>query len=268
MSYTGKAIRLERIMDRRTGRTVIVPMDHGMSLGPIRGLVDMSETVDRIAEGGANAVLGHIGLPLYGHRHYGKDIGLIMHLSASTSLAPDPDSKVLITPVEDAIRMGADAVSVHINIGAVTESAMLQALGMTASRCREWGMPLLAMMYPRGVKALPENMVDNIKIASRAAAEAGADIVKTSYTGDIDSFREVTRGCPVPVVVAGGPKMSTVEELLQMVSESIEAGAAGVAMGRNVFQAEDVCRMVRAISLIVHHGYEVSEAMRELDGPR
>ena len=264
MSYTGKAIRLERIMDRRTGRTVIVPMDHGMSLGPIKGLVDMSETVDRIAEGGANAVLGHIGLPLYGHRRYGRDIGLIMHLSASTSLAPDPDCKVLITPVEDAIRMGADAVSVHINVGATTESAMLQTLGMTASRCREWGMPLLAMMYPRGAKATKEREAENIMIAARAAAEAGADIVKTSYTGNIDSFREVTRGCPVPVVVAGGPRMATSEELLQMISESMEAGAAGVAMGRNVFQAEDVRGMVKAISLVVHQGYDAREAMKEL----
>lgn len=267
MSYTGKAIRLERIIDRRTGRTVIVPMDHGMSLGPIKGLVDMSDTVDRIAEGGANAVLGHIGLPLYGHRRKGKDIGLILHLSASTSLAPDPDSKVLITPVEDAIRMGADAVSVHINIGAATESEMLSSLGMVSSKCREWGMPLLAMMYPRGAKALPENAKENIKIASRAAAEAGVDIVKTSYTGDIDSFREVTKGCPVPVVVAGGPCMSTPRELLQMVSESIEAGAAGVAMGRNVFQAEDVSAMVRAISLIVHERYSADEALKELDRP-
>ncbi len=267
MSYTGKAIRLERIIDRRTGRTVIVPMDHGMSLGPIKGLVDMSETVDRIAEGGANAVLGHIGLPLYGHRRYGRDIGLILHLSASTSLAPDPDNKVLITPVEDAIRMGADAVSVHINIGAATESEMLSNLGMVSSRCREWGMPLLAMMYPRGAKALPENLKENIKIASRAAAEAGVDIVKTSYTGDIDSFREVTRGCPVPVVVAGGPRMSTPRELLQMVYESIEAGAAGVAMGRNVFQAEDVCSMVRAIALVVHERYNADEALKELERP-
>ena len=264
MSYTGKAIRLERIMDRRTRRTIIVPMDHGMGMGPIKGLVDMSETVDRVAEGGANAVLGHVGLPLYGHRRYGKDIGLIMHLSASTSLSPDPDRKVLITPVEDAIRMGADAVSVHINIGAETESDMLLALGATASKCRMWGMPLLAMMYPRGKKITSESSAENIKIATRAAAEAGADIVKTSYTGDIDSFREVTRGCPVPVVVAGGPRMDTPAQILEMVSQSIEAGGAGVAIGRNVFQADDPARMVRALSLVVHHGHDVEEAMRVL----
>jgi fructose-bisphosphate aldolase/2-amino-3,7-dideoxy-D-threo-hept-6-ulosonate synthase len=267
MSYTGKAIRLERIMDRRTRRTVIVPMDHGMSLGPIKGLVDMGETVDRIAEGGANAVLGHIGLSLHGHRRYGKDIGLIMHLSASTSLSPDPDRKVLITPVEDAIRMGADAVSLHINLGAETESDMLSTLGSTASRCREWGMPLLAMMYPRGKKLPPERAAEHIKIAARAAAEAGADIVKTAYTGDVDSFREVTRGCPIPVVVAGGPRMDTAEQILEMVRDSVEAGGAGVAIGRNIFQADDPMRMVRAISMVVHQGAGVEEALKALRSP-
>jgi fructose-bisphosphate aldolase/2-amino-3,7-dideoxy-D-threo-hept-6-ulosonate synthase len=264
MSYTGKAVRLERIMDRKTRRTVIVPMDHGMSVGPIPGIVDMMKTVDLVAEGGANAVLGHVGLPLFGHRRYGKDIGLIMHLSASTSLSPDPNNKVLITPVEDAIKMGADAVSVHINIGAETECDMLQKLGMTASKCREWGMPLLAMMYPRGKKVGSENSVEYVRIAARAAAEVGVDIVKTNYTGDIDSFREVTRGCPVPVVVAGGPRMETTQQILEMVHDSIEAGGYGIAIGRNIFQAEDPVKMVRAMAKIVHGGFDVKEALKEL----
>lgn len=264
MSYTGKAIRLERILDRRTKRTVVVPMDHGIGQGPIRGLVDLTDTVDKVAEGGANAVLGHIGLPLFGHRRHGRDIGLIMHLSASTSLSPDPNNKVLVTPVEDALRMGADAVSIHINIGADSESEMLRSLGMTASRCREWGMPLLAMMYPRGKKIDPDNSAEHVKLAARTAAEMGVDIVKTDYTGDIDSFREVTRGCPVPVVVAGGPKMDTTEQILEVARESIEAGGAGVAIGRNVFQADNPTLMVRALSMIVHEGREVKEVMREM----
>jgi fructose-bisphosphate aldolase/2-amino-3,7-dideoxy-D-threo-hept-6-ulosonate synthase len=264
MSYTGKVVRLERIMDRRTGRTVIIPMDHGLGMGPIKGLVNMTETVDKVADGGANAVLGHVGLPLFGHRRSGKDIGLIMHLSASTSLSPDPNNKVIITPVEDAIRMGADAVSVHINIGAETECEMLQSLGTVASRCREWGMPLLAMMYPRGRKIDSQHAVESVKIAARAAAEVGADIVKTNYTGDIDSFREVTNGCPVPVVVAGGPRMDTTEEILEMVRDSVEAGGAGVAIGRNVFQAKDPTNMVRALSMVVHQRYEVRDVIEEL----
>ena len=155
----GKAIRMERITDRKTGKIVIVPMDHGVSVGPIKGLVDMSKTVDMVAEGGANAVIGHIALPRYGHRHYGKDIGLILHLSASSTLSPKPNKKVLVNTIENALRMGADGVSVHINIGDDDEAEMLRDLGRIAVECSYWGMPLVAMMYPRGSKIKDEKDV-------------------------------------------------------------------------------------------------------------
>ena len=92
-------------------------MDHGVSLGPIEGLTEFPDAVNAVAEGGANAVLGHIGLSLYGHRQRGHDVGLIMHLSASTAIGPDPNEKVLVNSVTNAIKMGADAVSIHVNIG-------------------------------------------------------------------------------------------------------------------------------------------------------
>ncbi|MEM2933324.1 MAG: class I fructose-bisphosphate aldolase family protein, partial [Methanocellales archaeon] len=182
MSLIGKAVRLERIINRETGKTVIVPMDHGVSLGPIKGLIDMKEAVNKVAEGGANAVLGHMGLPKYGHRRYGRDIGLIIHLTASTTLGPDPLHKVLVTSVEEAIKVGADGVSVHVNIGANDEAEMLAMLGQVSRACNEWGMPLLAMMYPRGAKVKSEHSVEYVKHAARVGAELGADIVKTNYT--------------------------------------------------------------------------------------
>lgn len=264
MSQIGKNVRLERIFNRRTGKTIIVPMDHGVSMGPIKGLLDMPRIVDQVAEGGANAVLLHKGIVKSGHRGYGRDIGLILHLSGSTSLGPDPNNKVLVTTVEEAIKLGADTVSIHINIGADNEADMLELLGWVARECAEWGMPLLAMMYPRGRKIKSEHDVEVVKLAARAGAELGADIIKTNYTGDPDSFREVTKGCPVPVVIAGGPKMSTTQDVLEMVKDSIEAGGAGTSIGRNVFQAEDPTKMVRAFNSIVHEGVSVEEAMKEL----
>jgi len=264
MSQIGKAIRLERIMNRVTGKTLIVPMDHGVTMGPIPGLIDMTEMVDRVAEGGANAVLGHRGLPMYGHRRYGRDIGLILHLSGSTRLSPDPNRKVLVMTVEEAITMGADAVSVHINVGADDESEMLSILGRVSQECMRWGMPLVAMMYPRGQRVKSEHDVEVVKLAARVGAELGADIVKTNYTGDIDSFREVTKGCPAPVVIAGGPRMATDRDVLQMVWESIQAGGAGASIGRNIFQAPDPTKMVRAMAGIIHEGHTVEEALKEL----
>ncbi len=260
----GKNIRLERIISRRTECSVIVPMDHGVSVGPIPGLIDLGEAVDEVAEGGANAVIGHVGLPLHGHRGYGKDVGLILHLSASTSMNADPNQKVLVNNVERCIKMGADAVSIHVNLGADTEWQMLRDLGQVSCACMEWGMPLLAMMYCRGKKIKNEYDVKVVKHAARVAAELGCDIVKVNYTGSPESFKEVVDGCSIPVVIAGGEKMETVEEVLDMVKGMRQAGGRGVSIGRNVFQAEKPRKMVAAISAIVHEGVEVEEALEIL----
>jgi class I fructose-bisphosphate aldolase len=262
----GKLIRMERIMNRETGRTVIVPMDHGVTVGPIEGLIDMKSTVNQVASGGANAIVLHKGLVEGGHRRRGKDVGLIIHLSASTALSPFPNAKTLVCTVEEAIKLGADAVSVHINIGNGSEKEMLSDLGFVAMKAQEWGMPLLAMMYPRGEKIKDEYDVKVIKHVARLGAELGADIIKCSYTGSVESFREVVVGCPVPVVIAGGPKMSSDREILEMVKGAVEAGGAGVSIGRNIFQHRDPSRMVGAISLIVHENASVEEALSFLQG--
>lgn len=265
LSQIGKAIRLERIMNRETGKTIIVPMDHGVTLGPVPGLIDMADMVNKVAEGGANAVLGHIGLPLYGHRRYGRDIGLILHLMGSSVLSPDPNDKVMVMTVEEALVIGADAVSVHVNVGAETDPEMLRILGEVSRKCMRWGMPLVAMMYPRGKKVKSEHGVEAVKLAARIGAELGADIVKTNYTGDIDSFKQVVEGCQAPVVIAGGPKMETQEDVLRMVWESVQAGCAGASIGRNVFQAPDPTKMVRALHRIIHEGWHFQEARKELE---
>lgn len=250
-------------MNRETKRTIIVPMDHGLTVGPIKGIEkELGIIVNKIALGGANAVLGHVGIPLYAHRGYGPDIGLILHLSGSTSLSPESNYKVLVNTVLEAVKFGADGVSLHINIGTRSEPEMLEMLGRVSRECREFGMPLLAMMYPRGENIKDEYNVEVVKIAARVAAELGADIVKTNWTGDPDSFKEVVEGCMAPVIIAGGEK-SGIKGILEITKQSIEVGGSGVAYGRNVFQAEDPIKVVRALRLIVHENYEVDEAMRE-----
>lgn len=256
----GKNIRMERIIDRRTGNAVIVPMDHGISVGPIDGLLDMKDTVDAVADGGATAVLMHKGMIRYGYRGYGKDVGLIMHLSASTDLSRPNGNKVQVASIEEAMKNGADAVSIHINFGADNEDEMLEAAGIVSEQCSEWGMPLIIMAYPRGPKVKDEFDPSAIAHCARAASELGADLVKVSYTGDIDSFREVCRGALAPVVIAGGPKIGSDIDILNMVHDSLEAGGHGVSIGRNIFQNRNVTGMTRAISGIVLRGISVEEA--------
>ncbi|MHA1683848.1 MAG: 2-amino-3,7-dideoxy-D-threo-hept-6-ulosonate synthase [Promethearchaeota archaeon] len=264
MSLIGKKVRLERIMNRRTGNTVIIPMDHGVTVGPIAGLEDLPEMVNKVADGGADAVLGHLFVPFYGHRGYGRDIGLIIHLSASSMYAIDPNQKTIVTDVEEAIKVGADGISIHINIGAENEPQQLRDLGMVSKQCRHWGFPLLAMLYPRGPNVKSEHGVDEVKLAARLGAELGADIVKTNYTGDIDSFKEVVRGCPAPIIIAGGPRIEGIKKLLQTVEDAISAGARGVAFGRNIFQSKDPALLTRALVKIVHEKYTAEDVMSEL----
>lgn len=262
----GKAIRLERIFNRNTGKTIIVPMDHGVSVGPIYGLVDLRDTVNKVAEGGANAVLMHKGLPRRTHRGHGRDIGLIIHLSASTNLSPFPNAKTLVGEVEDAIRLGADAVSVHVNVGDNTEKDMLRELGQISTRANLWGMPVLAMIYARGPKIKNEFDVEVVKHCARLGEELGADVVKVPYTGTPESFREVVEGCYIPVVIAGGPKMGSQREIVQMVYDSIQAGGAGLSVGRNIFQDKNPDVLVKALHGVVHEGWKVEQAMEMLNG--
>ncbi len=262
----GKQIRIERILNRETGRALIVPLDHGISVGPIDGLADIKESIRLIAEGGADAIVAHKGIVHAGHRGSGKDVGLMIHLSASTSLSPDPNSKVLVCTVEEAIRLGADAISIHVNIGADDESQMLKDFGAISRECRYWGMPLLAMVYTRGQKIKDESDVNVVKHAARVAAELGADIVKVSYTGSKETFAEVCQGCYIPVVIAGGEKAKNDRDVLKNIRDSIEAGGSGVSIGRNVFQHKNPTLMTKAIAALIHENKTLEEAISILEG--
>ncbi|CVK33854.1 fructose-bisphosphate aldolase, class I [Methanoculleus bourgensis] len=259
MKMIGKEIRLERIMDRNTGRAVIIPMDHGFTMGQIEGLRNMTGIVSEVSEAGANAIVLHKGMVKGGHRKRGKDIGLIVHLSASTSMNPDPNDKVLVCTVEEAVALGADAVSIHINLGAPNESRMIESAGAVVRDCNRWGMPLLIMIYPRG-KGIDPTSPQAIGHCVRVAEELGADLIKTTYTGDPETFRQITEACSVPVMIAGGEKGGDLETLTT-IRDAIGAGAAGVCMGRNAFQREDPGRFIGSICRVVHEGASPADAL-------
>jgi len=260
----GKAVRLERILNRNTHRTIIVPMDHGVTVGPIDGLIDMREAVNQVAEGGANAVLMHKGLPRCSHRGRGRDVGLIIHLSASTTLSPYPNAKILVATVEDALKLGADGVSLHVNLGDETERHMLEHFGEVTSKAAEWGMPVLAMVYARGPKVKNEYDPEVVRHCARVGTELGADVVKVPYTGDVDSFAQVVEACCIPVVIAGGPKMDNDRDLIQMAHDSVQAGGSGLSIGRNIFQHRQPARIVQALHGIVQRNWDVDQAMELL----
>ncbi|MFQ5997964.1 MAG: 2-amino-3,7-dideoxy-D-threo-hept-6-ulosonate synthase [Candidatus Bathyarchaeia archaeon] len=257
---TGKKRRLQRVF-RPDGRSVIVAMDHGVTQGPIPGLVNMQLMVSKLEAGGADAVIVHKGIA---QNIETGEIALIVHLSASTTVGPDPLWKVRVCNVVEAVKLGADAVSVHINFGAPQEPKMLVKLGSVVREASEYGLPVLAMMYPRGPNIKNEHDPEIVKHAARVGAEIGADIIKTNYTGSQETFVDVIKGTPVPLVIAGGPKAKTDSDVLGMIYDAAQVGAAGVSIGRNVFQHSDPTAMVKAVSAVLHEGAKVNDALRIL----
>lgn len=256
----GKTRRLNRIF-KADNHTVIVPMDHGVTIGPCKGIENMQTIINQLNQGNADAVLVHKGIAK--HVDVGK-AALIVMLSGASNLSPTPNDKVQVCSVQEAVRLGADAVSVHVNVGAQDEDKMLIKLGKVADECEVFGMPLLAMMYPRGPKITNEHAPDVVSHAARLGAELGADIIKTNYTGDVESFKAVVECCPAPVVIAGGPKAKTALDTLEMTKEAMQAGAAGLSIGRNVFQHENPAAIAHALVAIVHEGASVEAASKIL----
>jgi 2-amino-4,5-dihydroxy-6-oxo-7-(phosphooxy)heptanoate synthase len=253
---SGKCLRLERLMHRNgthrnAGGLFLVPLDHSVAQGPLASSDGLAEITESVGRNGADGVVIHKGRVRF-LESLGADLALVVHLSASTSHAPDADHKVLVSDVEQALRCGADAVSVHVNLGSDTEAAQLADLGRVAGECTVWGVPLIAMVYPRGPRITDGTAPDLVAHAASLAADLGADIVKTPYTGDVDSMSDVVRSCPIPVITAGGEKARSADRLYGEIADVMRAGAAGVAVGRNVFEADDVADVTRRISRIVH----------------
>ena len=258
---TGVQIRLSRIL--RKGKMLCIPMDHGISNGPIEGLEDPHSVIYQCENQGLTSVIVNKGILKTLPRS--TKIGMLVHFSGSTSLSMSPNRKMLTGGVEEAVRLGADGVSLHINIGGKEEPEMLHQLGSIADECHKWNMPLLAMMYPRGEKIKDPHDPEIVMHVARIGAECGADIVKTAYTGDIDSFSKVVKNTPVPIVIAGGPKAESDIDVLQMTEDAIKAGAKGITYGRNIFAHKNPQKMVQALATIIFKKESVKEAAKKIE---
>jgi len=246
----GKRRRMLRIT--KNGRSVILPMDHGVTQ-PEKGVEKIDRVVKAVQEY-VDAIIVHKGIAKRLKAIAEMEAGLIIHLSGSTVWAKDPNDKRVVTSVERAISLGADAVSMHVNIGSRTEADQIEKLGNVSEVCDWYGIPLLAMMYPRG--SIEAN-TETVRHAARIGYELGADIIKVPY---VMRFEEVTAICDVPVVVAGGSKGSEYE-LYRKVEDAMNRGAAGVAVGRNVFNSDQPAKIAKALHMIVHNNLSAEDVM-------
>ncbi len=257
----GKKIRLSRLFKAPSKRALVVALDHGRRHGPIPGLVNLRETLKNILAAGVDAVMMTPAMI----EHFSEilcNTFIIARIDGTgTVKSLDESDDRLISSVTRAISAGADAVSVMIYPGSSHESDLWEKLALVVEDARQLGVPVMAEIIPK--PPVFENKYDPEAVAygSRIAAEVGADIIKTLYTEK--DFKKVVEGTPVPVLVLGGPRMKSPLDVLKLVENAVKEGAAGAAIGRNIFQFEKPDVMARALMLIIHEDLSAKEAARE-----
>jgi DhnA family fructose-bisphosphate aldolase class Ia len=265
MSFLGKKVRMNRLFNKKSGKILVIALDHAIGWGMIDGIKKIDETLDKIIESEPDAITMQKGIIEKCFYRYAGKIPFIMK---ATSFAPfHATYDTQIGDVEEAIRLGADAIAVGCTVCGSEQAELLKQLGKITKEAALLGLPVVSHIYPKGdlIKSEERFLAKYVSYAARAAAELGVDIVKTFYTGDKDSYREVIESCPAKVVVSGGPKLPTLKDVLQMTQDAMDMGAYGVTYGRNVWQQDEPIKVVKALKMIIHENRKVDEVLEYLE---
>ena len=246
----GKEIRINRLL--KDSRMLCVPLDHGITNKDIGHLAQFKKIVEEIVDGNASAIIVHKGLIRFLPNL--KETGLIIHLSASTEMYK-PVKKEIVCEVTEAIALGADAVSIHINLGNQYEKEMMVDFARISKDCNTYGIPLIAMMYIRDDNNKDVGDLEKIKHSIRVASELGADIVKIGANWNEEELKMIMKDALIPVVVAGG-EVIDFEEICQLTTRILKSGILGVSFGRNIFMAENPKKILNRLSKIVYFQQE------------
>jgi class I fructose-bisphosphate aldolase len=264
--YLGKAIRLGRLFNRESGRLLAITLDHAIARGVLPGLVDVESAVASVAAGRPDAITLQKGIAsrIFSPDYAADGISLIVKATSYSPFHPTLDTPT--ATVEEAVRLGADAISVGMLVGGTNQAEQLTHLSCVAREAEALGLPLAAHIYPRGEGLKGERKsVENVQYAVRAGAEVGVDIVKTEYTGSAESFAEVVQAAyPAKVVLAGGSPGGELRDYFQMTADALAAGAAGFTYGRFVWQHPRPDRVVEALRLMVHQDVSVDDALQHV----
>ncbi|CUM93214.1 2-amino-4%2C5-dihydroxy-6-one-heptanoic acid-7-phosphate synthase [Blautia hydrogenotrophica] len=263
MAMLGKKVRMSRLVNAKSNKMMAITVDHAISRGiaPMTGLHQIQNTIDKIILGRPDAMTMTKGIAEHCMWDHAGQVAMLMKVSNYSPVAPTKDT--VFGSVDEAIRMGADAVS----MGAMTlgdfQGEQFEIIGKYSEECMAKGMPLIGHVYPKGesVPADKRTAWENIAYCVRSACELGMDIVKTTYTGDPDSMAKVVSCVPSSfrVVIQGGDACKTLDDYLQMTRDAMDCGVGGVTMGRFVWDYKDVTALVIALRYLIHEGYSVKE---------
>jgi DhnA family fructose-bisphosphate aldolase class Ia len=262
MTALGKIAHMARLRNPASGRIFTVALDHAPSYGLLEGLENIQHAVDQVASGRPDAIMLMKGTAERCYQPYAGVISLIMK---SSTLSPyHPERDIWVSPVDDALRLGADAIAMAVTVGSAEQAQILADLAALVRQAERVGLPVIAHAYPNGELVPPDEVYSAARVAyaARLVMELGVDIVKTFYTGAAETFAQVVdAAAPALVVAAGGPRLETEADAFQMAYDVVRAGAAGITFGRNIWQSSDTQRMIVALKHVVHEDGSVAEAV-------
>jgi class I fructose-bisphosphate aldolase len=269
-SSPGVELRTHRVLHAQTGRAVIVAIDHGLFIGPLPGVERSADCIERLLPGHPDAIQMTPGITRANiGRFFGKDKPAVVVRLDATNIwrkkpAPVEGYYARVATVRDAVQLGADAVVTFLFAGYDTdaqEADNLEALGVMAADARDMGIPFIVepLAIQKGANVVRDFEI--MKLIVRMASEIGADLIKADYPENRSQFEELVSIASAPILVRGGPKMDSDREMLQMVKDATDCGAAGLVFGRNVWQHEKPAAILKALTAIVHEGTSVEKAL-------
>ncbi|CAM2056632.1 2-amino-3,7-dideoxy-D-threo-hept-6-ulosonate synthase [Desulfovibrionales bacterium] len=244
--------KLRRLFYTHSGRIAILSLDHGASDGMIAGIGYIPKLIDAVAGRLVQGIILNKGLARAYIERITPATTLFVQLSSGTKHGLPTYNKSLVCSVSEALRLGADIVSIHVNIGNDLEDRMLADFGMVVDEAHQLGIPVLAVLLARGGHIVNECNPSLVAHCIRLGAELGADLLCVPFSKDRDSFANAITASPTPVLVAGGPLAVDFQGFLCNLATAMECGAAGVSVGRNVFQNKDPLQALDQILALVH----------------
>jgi fructose-bisphosphate aldolase, class I len=253
MAYAGKLLRLSRFRYRGSRCGLIVPIDHGVTIGPVEGLISVGRIGSWIAHPGVTGIIAHKGLiERLAQRELIGKLGVMLHLNGMSVLAQKPDRKEMLTGIETALRLGVDGVSVQVNYDGTNDAHNMTLLGAVVDEAHRYGVPVLTMLYDKVPAQEPLMQIERLRHLMRISLELGSDVLKIATPSSLDEIPAILDGLceDIPIFFAGGELCSD-EKLLDMTERVVRHGAAGLCMGRNVFQRDSADALLSKLSTIL-----------------
>ncbi|MDR2747616.1 MAG: hypothetical protein LBB77_09250 [Treponema sp.] len=264
---TGIILRKNQFFDTKDGRSVVVALDHGGIAGPVEGIEKPAQVIRACVAGGADGILTTKGFADASRGEWNRSTGLILRVTGGFTVLGGGFEEEMIMEPEAALAYGASCAAITVKFGHEREGAFIKQASLAIDAFHRLGVPVMIEAMAKGTinnTKFPAADPEGIRMAARMAAEIGADLVKTYYTGSPESFARVISACPVPVLILGGAKTDSPVGVFQDIADSLASGGAGIAMGRNIWGFPKLAAMLDAVRGIVHSGWTVKQAMERI----